>query len=154
MTFSLVTPAIVLLVFSNAVLALPQQSHEGAITIHAGASRVVPLTNPNEWFDQPNYPYRLCRNPSTQLTGWEEGVCEEPPAGIVEFRLFIAANGRVVGCLIIHSSEDERLDYETCRISRQRARFRLAALDGATNEVAIFDSSVDWSDPRFHRHHN
>lgn len=43
--------------------------------------------------------------------------------GLVAFRLWVGANGRVVGCDIEQSSEAESLDEATCRIMQHRARF-------------------------------
>lgn len=66
--------------------------------------------------------------------------------GTVGFRLVIDAEGRVAECLVTAPSGSALLDETTCRILRERVRYRPAA--AADEPAATDDGSVTWLLPR------
>jgi len=68
--------------------------------------------------------------------------------GDVGFRLVVGPNGRVTRCDILASSGSRALDEVTCRILRERARFR-PARDSLGRPVAdVVVSRVHWEMPQ------
>ena len=68
--------------------------------------------------------------------------------GTVAFRLTIGADGLVSDCTVTSSSRSAALDEATCRLLRERARYR-PARDAAGNPTTGSDEgSVTWTLPR------
>jgi TonB family protein len=64
--------------------------------------------------------------------------------GKVDFRLDIDAAGAVAGCTVTHSSGSASLDEATCRILRERARFRPARDADGKARTDRFEGHIIW----------
>ena len=64
--------------------------------------------------------------------------------GTVGFRLVVGADGKVSDCAVISSSGSETLDRATCRLMREKARFRPATDASGNPKTDTFESQVRW----------
>ena len=68
--------------------------------------------------------------------------------GVVMFRATIGTNGRVTKCDVVQSSGHAELDAVTCKLVRQRARFK-PKRDASGNLVEdVYNSQANWFLPR------
>lgn len=69
--------------------------------------------------------------------------------GIVRVALIVGPDGRVADCRVTTSSGTPVLDQTTCRIMRERARFRPARDAAGNPTVGSYRDSVNWYLPRY-----
>ena len=67
--------------------------------------------------------------------------------GLARFRLEIAANGRVTGCIVTGSTGHAQLDTATCQLVAKRARFEPARGAGGEAVAGSYDGAVLWQLP-------
>ena len=96
------------------------------------AQAAQPRGNPGRWVTPNDYPSASLRNEET---------------GTASFRLTIGTNGRVTDCQITASTGFSRLDNETCRQLRRRARFRAALDDAGNPTTGSYSSQIRWEIP-------
>ncbi len=96
------------------------------------AQAAQPRGNPGRWVTNADYPSASIRANETGTAG---------------FRLTVDANGRVSDCTITSSTGHSRLDSETCRQLRRRARFRPALDDAGNPTTGSYSSSIRWEIP-------
>lgn len=71
----------------------------------------------------------------------------EGMTGTAQFRLEIAANGRVSDCRITQSTGHVALDEATCSLITKRARFNAAKDGSGAKTTGTFSSSIRWQLP-------
>ncbi len=78
---------------------------------------------------------------------YPDEATEKGEAGTVEFRLEVAADGRVSDCIVHKSSGSPSLDSTSCRLLLERGRFKPAA-DAAGKPVPdIHRGRINWALP-------
>lgn len=92
----------------------------------------VPTRDPSTWINPNDYPF------SASSRGEE---------GIVEFELQVGNNGRVTRCNIVTSSGFSDLDKKTCRLIKDRARFRQSNVFEGKNASAVYSGDYQWQLP-------
>ena len=93
-----------------------------------------PTGHPEKWVTVNDYP----------LEAYKEGK-----AGIVGFRLQVDADGHPTNCEVVATSQDGRLDQQTCNLLLARAKFK-PALDRNKNPVeGVFQSEIHWVIPPY-----
>lgn len=91
-----------------------------------------PANDPSRWLATDDYPAAALRRESE---------------GVADYRLTVAADGRVSACDITRSTGDRQLDDATCRFIARRARFE-AAIDHTGAKVSgIYTGTVKWDIP-------
>lgn len=94
--------------------------------------RPEPIGSPGNWITTGDYP----------LGGLQSGA-----NGIVQFRLDIGPNGKVIGCHILYRTKPDAFADLTCRLLTSRARFK-PALDRSNVPIrSYFISKVRWIIP-------
>ena len=67
--------------------------------------------------------------------------------GSTAVTLTIGPDGRVTGCSVTRSAGSSILDSATCRLLRNRARFRPARDAAGNPQIGTYDTVIDWRLP-------
>lgn len=89
-------------------------------------------------------------SPARQIGGeirnsdYPRGAGDQRRGGSVDVRYLVGANGRVDACRIVRSSGSTDLDDVTCRLIRQRFRFKPAQDTAGRRTASWVSDGVDW----------
>ena len=92
----------------------------------------IPQGNPGAWISTDDYPASALRKNAE---------------GISAFRLKIDTKGSVKSCEIVGSSGDVDLDFATCRLVAERAKFNPALDENGNFSEGYYSSRVRWQLP-------
>lgn len=106
-------------------------SHTGS-AFAADPVRAIPLGNPGEWVTADDYPATSLRN---------------AVEGTVGFKVTIGEDGVTKACEIFRSSGSAELDEQTCRLVKERAKFRPATDVNGNAMAGSYSNSVRWKLP-------
>ncbi len=106
----------------------------------------------------PSYPAGMAQPPEpyAPLSSYIRATAEaDYPAAAVSARLqgstgvtiTVGPDGRVTGCSVTRSAGSSILDSSTCRLLRNRARFRPARDAAGNPQIGTYDTVIDWRLP-------
>ena len=138
----------------NAVAAEPASPVVAPPQTPPSETTPPPPTRPRSTRGASRGPVRAAAEPLAPLQSliapedYPASALAEREQGRPSFRLAVAADGRVVGCVILTSTGSSALDSTTCQLLRARARFT-PARDPSGNPVADeYFGQLAWRLPR------